>query len=87
MAAEIAKQEGKKAARDAQAVHEPEQQSVRHSGGAAVQQVTHHYDNSINMGDVTAADPSALQQQIKAEQMSRYYTTTGGLPTSGIGSP
>lgn len=70
-------------------LHEPDWDGVQHQHQPVqpVQPISQHYDYSVNMGDVTAADPSSLQQQMKAEQMSRYYTVAGGLPAPSIGSP
>ena len=69
-------------------LHQPDRPtSMQHSGGAAVQPVTHNIDNSINLHGTTLGDTSDLQQKLKEEQMSRFYSASGGLPMSGIGSP
>jgi hypothetical protein len=46
-----------------------------------------HNDNSINISGNTIADPSSLQQSIKNEQNSRFYTVAGGLPYPSVGAP
>lgn len=70
-------------------LQEPDWQGVQHQHTPVqpVQPITHNIDNSINLHGTTLGDTSDLQQKLKEEQMSRYYSASGGLPMSGIGSP
>ena len=67
-------------------LHEPEWQGVRHEHQPvqSVQPVS--YDHSVTINNPTVANPDALTQAMRQEQLSRYYTAAGGLPSSGIGS-
>lgn len=68
-------------------LHEPAQQGMQHSGGIATTVQSVNYDHSITINNPTVANADALTQAMRQEQLSRFYTVTGGLPMSGVGSP
>jgi hypothetical protein len=73
-------------------LQEPAWDGVQHQHQMAqpvqsVQQHTQHINNSINMSGTTVADPAGLKRQVQEAQNSRYYTASGGMPQSGVGSP